>query len=82
MHCAQRDALLAEYKKRVRLYAEAVASLRQIRSCELHSEYKALWTQANIALSACTSSQRQLGWHIVTHGCEMTAIDRYKVLTA
>ena len=82
MHCAQQDALLAEYKKRVRLYAEAVASLRQIRGCELHCEYTNLWNLANNALIACTSAQRQLGWHIVTHDCAMPALDREKALSA
>jgi hypothetical protein len=82
MHCARRDALLAEYKKRVKLYAEAVASLRQIREYELQSEYKALWTVATNAPNACTSAQRQLGCHIVTHGCDMPAVDRSKVLSA
>ena len=82
MHCAQRDVLLVEYKKRVRLYAEAVASLRRIHGYELHCEYKGLWNLANNALIACTSAQRQLGWHVVTHGCDRPALDREKAVSA
>jgi hypothetical protein len=82
MSCAQRDCLLAEYKRRVKLYGEAVASLHHIRGCELPAEYKIRWSLASDALTACTSAQRQLGRHVVTHGCDMRAVDREKALSA
>jgi len=66
----------------VKIYSEAVESLRQIRGYELHSEYKSLWTMAAEALLASTSVQRQLGRHIVTQRYEIPVTDRDKALSA
>lgn len=74
MPCPQQDVLLAEYRKRVKQYAQAVASLSGMPRSASHAEYQNVWTLANNALIACTSAQRQLGWHMVSHGCENVMI--------
>ena len=70
MQCKERSSLLIHYQKRVRAYAHAVTALRQEQTTVTQSEFKRVWNLTELALRACSASQRKLERHILTHQCD------------
>lgn len=68
MLCKERTSLLTHYQKRVRAYAHAVGELRLDRATS-QNEFRRLWNLADLALRACSASQRQLDRHMADHKC-------------
>lgn len=65
MVCKQRESLLTSFREQTRVYALIVADLKGIPQTEYQTHFRC----ALKMMENCIDAQRQLSFHVLTHGC-------------